>query len=168
MQGVRNRFLWRLVGIALVLSISGCATGPGPGGSGNAALNQVNGDVCQELRTGMMWHTERNGVFPSFEEAEQYAADLRAGGYDDWRLPTQDELFNLHYIFFWKKNGSKKMQKVKRFITEVRTELKKVSWSTKDDLITSTIVVLGSVAFLALFIGICDFVISRIINILIR
>lgn len=60
------------------------------------------------------------------------------------------------------------MAKFKAFIDEVRAELKKVSWSTRDDLIASTIVVLGSVAFLALFIGIVDFVISRVINVVIR
>jgi len=60
------------------------------------------------------------------------------------------------------------MANLKKFVTEVRMELKKVSWSTKDDLIASTIVVLSSVAFLAVFIGICDFIISRLINFIIR
>ncbi len=60
------------------------------------------------------------------------------------------------------------MVNFKRFVTEVKTELKKVSWSTKEDLITSTIVVLTSVAALAIFIGICDFIFSRIINLVMR
>ena len=58
--------------------------------------------------------------------------------------------------------------KAARFITEVRTELKKVSWPTRDELIGSTVVVLVSVALLALFVGICDLVFSRVINMLIR
>lgn len=60
------------------------------------------------------------------------------------------------------------MVNIKKFITEVKTELKKVSWSTREDLIASTIVVLTSVALLALFIGICDLVLSRVINFIIR
>lgn len=60
------------------------------------------------------------------------------------------------------------MAKIKQFIIEVKTELKKVSWSTREDLIASTVVVLVSVALLALFIGACDFILSRIINILMR
>ena len=60
------------------------------------------------------------------------------------------------------------MPNVKKFVTEVKTELKKVSWSTKDDLIASTTVVLASVAFLALFIGIADFIISRVISFIMR
>ena len=62
----------------------------------------------------------------------------------------------------------KNMADIKKFVAEVKTELKKVSWSTREDLITSTIVVLSSVAFLAIFIGICDFILSRVINLIMR
>lgn len=60
------------------------------------------------------------------------------------------------------------MANIKKFVTDVKGELKKVSWSTREDLITSTIVVLASVAFLALFIGICDFIFSKAINLIMR
>ena len=60
------------------------------------------------------------------------------------------------------------MLNIKKFVTEVKGELRKVSWSTREDLISSTIVVLISVALLAVFIGICDFLFSRIINLVIR
>jgi preprotein translocase SecE subunit len=42
----------------------------------------------------------------------------------------------------------------------------KVSWSTKDELIGSTVVVLVSLAILSLFIGICDVILSTIINVI--
>ena len=58
--------------------------------------------------------------------------------------------------------------KTKKFLQEVKTEFKKVSWSDKDELIGSTSVVIVSVALLAIFIGICDFVFARVINIIIR
>ena len=58
--------------------------------------------------------------------------------------------------------------KLTSFINEVKTELKKVSWPTKNDLISSTIVVLVSVSILALFVGVCDLIFSRTINFLIR
>ncbi|MFH1791859.1 MAG: preprotein translocase subunit SecE [Candidatus Omnitrophota bacterium] len=60
------------------------------------------------------------------------------------------------------------MAKIQQFVSEVKTELKKVSWSTRDDLVASTVVVLVSVAFLAIFIGICDVIISRTINLVMR
>ena len=58
--------------------------------------------------------------------------------------------------------------KIFRFITEVKTEMKKVSWSTKKELISSTWIVVISVSLLALYIGIVDFLISRAVNLVIR
>lgn len=60
------------------------------------------------------------------------------------------------------------IERIKRFLSEVKTELKKVSWSTKDELISATTVVLISVFLLALFIGICDFILSRLMSMLIK
>ena len=54
------------------------------------------------------------------------------------------------------------------FLKEVKLELKKVSWSTKDELIGSTLVVVVSVFLLALFIGLTDFILSRLIRLIIR
>lgn len=58
--------------------------------------------------------------------------------------------------------------KVKQYLNEVTLELKKVSWSTKNELIGSTIAVIILVIILAIFIGLCDIVLSRIVNVVIR
>lgn len=58
--------------------------------------------------------------------------------------------------------------KVAGFIKEVRVELGKVSWATRNELIASTVVVIASTLLLALFIGVCDFILLRIVSILIR
>ncbi len=60
------------------------------------------------------------------------------------------------------------IERIKRFLSEVKIELKKVSWSTKDELISATTVVLISVFLLALFIGVCDFILSRLMSMLIK
>lgn len=52
------------------------------------------------------------------------------------------------------------------FLNDVKMEMSKVSWSSKDELIGSTIVVLVSLAILSVFIGICDIVLSTIVNII--
>jgi preprotein translocase subunit SecE len=44
--------------------------------------------------------------------------------------------------------------------------MSKVAWPTKDELIGSTIVVLVSLAILSVFIGICDLILSNIVNII--
>lgn len=56
--------------------------------------------------------------------------------------------------------------KIGGFLKDVRIEMGKVSWPTKDELIGSTAVVLISLAILSLFIGICDLVLSHVINII--
>ena len=54
--------------------------------------------------------------------------------------------------------------KIAGFFKEVKLEMGKVSWSTREELIGSTIVVLVSLAILTLFIGFCDFFLAKIVN----
>jgi preprotein translocase subunit SecE len=58
--------------------------------------------------------------------------------------------------------------KINKFFTEVVVELKKVSWSTRSELIESTQVVLISTAFLGLFIAVVDLVLSKFIGVIIK
>ena len=57
-------------------------------------------------------------------------------------------------------------KKIVNFFNDVKLEMGKVSWSTKDELIGSTIVVLVSLAILSIFIGLCDVLLSTIVNII--
>ena len=59
------------------------------------------------------------------------------------------------------------MLKIGTFVSQVKTEMKKVSWPTRQELVNATVVVLISTILLALFIGVCDLVLSRLINFLI-
>ena len=52
------------------------------------------------------------------------------------------------------------------FFNDVKLEMGKVSWSTRDELIGSTIVVIVSLAILSIFIGVCDVVLSATVNII--
>jgi preprotein translocase subunit SecE len=58
--------------------------------------------------------------------------------------------------------------KIKKFILEVIIELKKVSWSTRKELLDATKIVLMSSFLLGLFIGLTDFALSRILGLIIR
>ena len=48
------------------------------------------------------------------------------------------------------------MEKINKFLKEVVSELRKVTWPTKDELIGSTIVVIVVSLVVAIFIGIVD------------
>jgi len=56
--------------------------------------------------------------------------------------------------------------KFTNFFKDIKLEMAKVSWPNKDELIGSTIIVLVSLALLSAFIGVCDVVLSKIVNII--
>ncbi len=60
----------------------------------------------------------------------------------------------------------KLFSKITKFISEVKVEMKKVSWSDKDELIGSTTIVIISTALLAVFIGVVDLILSRLVGLL--
>ena len=54
------------------------------------------------------------------------------------------------------------------FLNEVREELKQVSWPTREELVGSVLVVFVGVVLLASFISVCDFVLSKAAQLLLR
>ena len=54
------------------------------------------------------------------------------------------------------------------FVGEVREELKQVSWPTREELLGSVLVVFVGVVLLAVFISVCDFVLSKAAQLLLR
>ena len=63
--------------------------------------------------------------------------------------------------------GVKSMRKkIRQFFNEVFAEAKKVTWSTKKELIGATIVVIIAILVTTVFIGLTDFVISQLMGLL--
>ncbi|MBM4334125.1 MAG: DUF1566 domain-containing protein [Deltaproteobacteria bacterium] len=54
-----------------------------------------NGTVL-DTRTNLMWAAKDNGSNINWANAKSYCENYRAGGYTDWRMPTQDELAGLY------------------------------------------------------------------------
>ena len=59
-------------------------------------------------------------------------------------------------------------KKISNFLREVKQELSKVSWSTREELIGSTGVVITITSLTALFIFVVDFLLSRLLTLLFR
>ena len=57
--------------------------------------------------------------------------------------------------------------KTKQFIQEVLVELKKVSWTTRQELIDSTWIVLLTATILGVLIGVMDFALSKFLRLII-
>ena len=62
----------------------------------------------------------------------------------------------------------KMIEKITKFFAEVVSELKKVSWSTRQELLDATWIVLISSAALGLFISCIDFTLARFLTLMIR
>jgi preprotein translocase subunit SecE len=58
--------------------------------------------------------------------------------------------------------------KIKNFLKEVKIEMKKVVFPSKDEVIGSTKVVIVLVLVIAVFLGFVDFVLSKLIGVLVR
>ena len=58
--------------------------------------------------------------------------------------------------------------KIQNFVSEVVVELKKVSWSTRQEVLDSTWVILISSAILGVFIAVTDFTLSKLVAFIIR
>jgi preprotein translocase subunit SecE len=53
------------------------------------------------------------------------------------------------------------IEKIQKFIGEVYAEMKKVSWTTRRELVDSTLIVIFSSFLLGIFVGIIDFAFSK-------
>jgi hypothetical protein len=49
-----------------------------------------------DTRTGLMWAPGDNGSDITWHDAKAYCEDFRGGGYEDWRMPTLEELEGLY------------------------------------------------------------------------
>jgi preprotein translocase subunit SecE len=56
--------------------------------------------------------------------------------------------------------------KVKQFLREVKTELRKVTWPQKKETVASTSIVLVIVIIIAIFLGLVDLGLSKIIKVI--
>ena len=55
--------------------------------------------------------------------------------------------------------------KIQEFLQEVKIELKKVTWPSRKETIASTVIVLITVLISAVFLGLVDFILSKIIRV---
>ncbi|MCL6583779.1 MAG: preprotein translocase subunit SecE [bacterium] len=58
--------------------------------------------------------------------------------------------------------------KMIQFLREVKLELKRVTWPTKAEVISSTAVVLVTTAIITIFLYLCDLGLARLISTLIK
>ncbi|MDD5005523.1 MAG: preprotein translocase subunit SecE [Candidatus Omnitrophica bacterium] len=60
------------------------------------------------------------------------------------------------------------IKKIPQFFSEVKQELKKVSWSSRGELMGATWVVIAVTIFLAIYIGTIDFGLSKFLTVFLK
>ena len=92
---------WMALGFLAVL-LASCVSGGGPvvpkvlETSQNGRFVAYDNGTVKDVSTGLLWAAQDNGGPITWAEAMKFCRDYRVGGYDDWRMPTQDELTALY------------------------------------------------------------------------
>ena len=60
------------------------------------------------------------------------------------------------------------IDKIRKFIGEVLVEMKKVSWTTRRELVDSTLIVIFSSFLLGIFVGVIDYAFSKGVTVIVR
>jgi preprotein translocase subunit SecE len=56
------------------------------------------------------------------------------------------------------------LQKIIRFLSEAKAELKRVTWPTPKQTLASTVVVIVIVFIIAIFLGIIDYILAKLVK----
>jgi formylglycine-generating enzyme required for sulfatase activity len=88
MNGLKQVCLWVFLGLLLF----GCGEEPGTEGKDRFQTDQTG--IIIDTRTGLHWAPDP-GRRMTWHQADEYARQLRLGGFADWRLPTRAELRDL-------------------------------------------------------------------------
>ena len=101
--------IFLLVGVIAVLTLSSCAKSVQTGSEGLArervVLEDMGNGVCRQFPSGLMWQMKKSRKISTWEEANAYVNTLQLGGFDDWRLPTPEEILDLAELLDIKKGA---------------------------------------------------------------
>jgi preprotein translocase subunit SecE len=65
------------------------------------------------------------------------------------------------------RKGSKSRNPIIRYFQDTREELRKVSWPTQDETIRLSVIVLGTTAAFAIFLGLLDLLFQQLVGLLV-
>ena len=66
------------------------------------------------------------------------------------------------------KTGKKKENRIVKYLKETRAEMRKVTWPTRDEAVRLTGIVLATTVAFSLFLGLVDYLLSKVFALLIR
>ena len=89
----------------VLLLLVGVFITPAVSTAGEQALSTISENIFQNSTNDQMWQMRKSKRFKNASSAVQYLNELNQGEYQDWRLPTKQELYKLFSDFDLKMNG---------------------------------------------------------------
>lgn len=88
-------FIYRLLHVSLLTLLITVCLHPAQA-EDNTARFKTAGETVTDSTTGLMWAAQDNRADITLDNGLLYCENFSAGGFTDWRLPTQDELATLY------------------------------------------------------------------------
>ena len=94
-----------IIVIISIFAITAMITSSGFSGEKKETVKEIEKDghfiaydngTVKDTKTGLIWAAKGNGKDINWKDAKAYCENYRAGGYDDWRMPTIEELQGLY------------------------------------------------------------------------
>jgi len=66
------------------------------------------------------------------------------------------------------KGGQGRIESIRKYFRDIRNEFRKVIWPTRSDIGSQTVVVITTLVFFTIFIGVFDYIFSSIVGLVIQ
>jgi hypothetical protein len=94
-----SRFIGIITGLILVVLVIGFiyrTSNVGSPAADETRFTVYDNGTVMDSSTGLMWAAHDNGAAATWKEAMIYCEGYAGGGYEDWRMPTIEELKTLY------------------------------------------------------------------------
>lgn len=109
MHGGKNLIIMYLQAF-IAASFFSVSSGPALADSSTSQLALSGNLYFEDSGKGNMWTKTRSKKLRSASDVHHYLSNLNKGEFSDWRLPTKQELHDLHMVFDMKDHGEVKIQ----------------------------------------------------------
>lgn len=105
--------------------------------------------IIKDTKTNLMWPKEGSKEYMDFADAEKYCKEFKLGGFEDWRIPTREELesildlkkdhpaidpiFTEEGNWYWSSTPYAGLAGYAGFAWIVSFDVGSVSWYSRDD-----------------------------------
>lgn len=163
------RLLPVLLAILLVFSVSVFAPFAEPDDtSSETTASEATSSEADSEGTSTEATSDEGTSSEAVSDAESDAAEEETGSNIPWKLIISLIVIVVivAVLFILAKTNSKLGQRIAKFFKDYKSEISKISWMPRNELVRSTLVVLAVIVASAVAIGLLDFLFSTLVKLL--